>query len=724
MKGIKGIVLLMAIALVAATVAPAIAEEYKQDGTVYSPSPSAGPKIATAVTSSQSQIEPGACGPIDLAIMLDDTGSMGGAITSIVNELPSIVNTANVASGGDLSIGFITFRDTVEVKEPLTPQSAGGVTTFQNLIAAEFASGGGDAAEPSDEAKNTAINNLLSGPRADVEGFVGSQIGDFNVPWRPEAVKLAVLITDAPSNGFSEIGGGSVPFGDSTYVAHMANLGTDAASKGIKVYDVFVPTAGDYAGQQESMQTDALNSGGTLTVTAQNGDGTGQAINTIVGTCGKVSGVKFDDTNGNGAKDTGEPGLDGWTITLTNPNKPAQTTTTASDGSYSFRHLEDGQYTVSETLKPGWIQTAPGLSETGSATYTVDILNSNVVTDRDFGNFKLGSISGEKYNDVNGNGIKDPEDTGLKDWTITLTKPDGTTLTTTTDPSGNYNFGGLTAGTYTVSETMPAGWIQTAPAVSETGSATHTVTISTSGQNEINKDFGNFKLGTVSGMKFQDLNANGKLDKDLGEGGLQGWQINIQGTDTITGKQVSESTTTDVNGNYQFLGLTAGTYTITETPQDGWVETVPSQNSISVTITSGSDVANQNFGNFHKGKITGGGWISIPKGDTKATFGLVGQYPDSSNTAQGNVEYQDHVANLNVKSTEIDSVATTTDGKIGVITGIAQVNGAGSFPFTVYVEDNGEPGKGVDVFEISLPTYPYSSGAPLVLSSGNIQIHS
>lgn len=127
-------------------------------------------------------------------------------------------------------------------------------------------------------------------------------------------------------------------------------------------------------------------------------------------------------------------------------------------------------------------------------------------------------------------------------------------------------------------------------------------------------------------------------------------------------------------------------------------------------------------GGFHKGKITGGGWISIP-GDPKATFGIVGQYPDSKNTAQGDVEYQDHVAGLNIKSTEIDSVATSLDNKKGVITGMAMVNNAGPYSFVVYVEDNGEPGKGVDVFKISVasPT-PYTNGA--VLSSGNIQIHS
>ncbi len=140
------------------------------------------------------------------------------------------------------------------------------------------------------------------------------------------------------------------------------------------------------------------------------------------------------------------------------------------------------------------------------------------------------------------------------------------------------------------------------------------------------------------------------------------------------------------------------------------------------TITFLQSVAPHDTTIYMPGKITAGGYIPAkddPK--AKANFGLVGQYPDKKGTAQGNVEYQDHAANLNIKSIQIDTVKIYSDKKKGVITGLAQVNGAGSYPFKVYVEDNGEPGKGTDVFKISLPTYPYSNGA--VLSSGNIQIH-
>lgn len=113
------------------------------------------------------------------------------------------------------------------------------------------------------------------------------------------------------------------------------------------------------------------------------------------------------------------------------------------------------------------------------------------------------------------------------------------------------------------------------------------------------------------------------------------------------------------------------------------------------------------------GDINGGGSIpALNDPNAKATF-AIGE--------GGNIEYHDHgPAKLNIKSTSITSVVTTTDKTKGSIIGTATVNGAGSYTFILYVEDNGEPGKGVDKFEISLPTYPYLNGN--ILSGGNIQI--
>jgi hypothetical protein len=219
-------------------------------------------------------VTPGKCGPIDLVLLVDTTGSMGGAINSVRDGLSAIIDTAKTASAGDLRLGLITFKDTVTVNSALTTDTS-SVQAAVNLLTAN---GGSGAAEASDEAKNTAVNNLPGGIRNDSAGFPGTQIGDFTTPYRSGAKKLAVLITDAPPAGFND-------FQDPADNAAMHTHAVTARSKGIVVSDVFVPTGGDYAGQAALLKDDATTSGGIFVTVASDGSGTGAAINDIVGSC-------------------------------------------------------------------------------------------------------------------------------------------------------------------------------------------------------------------------------------------------------------------------------------------------------------------------------------------------------------------------------------------------------------------------------------------------------
>lgn len=96
-----------------------------------------------------------------------------------------------------------------------------------------------------------------------------------------------------------------------------------------------------------------------------------------------ITGLKFNDLNGNGVRDTGEPGLANWTIQVTNSTGNSQTTTTDSAGNYSLTVPAPETYTVSEVLQSGWTQTAPT-----TGTYSVTVSPGQVVTSRDFGNRK------------------------------------------------------------------------------------------------------------------------------------------------------------------------------------------------------------------------------------------------------------------------------------------------------------------------------------------------
>ena len=105
---------------------------------------------------------------------------------------------------------------------------------------------------------------------------------------------------------------------------------------------------------------------------------------------GAIYGMKFNDLNGNHQKDSGEPGLAGWTIGFTE-NVVAGAplygiATTGSDGKYSFSSVPPGNYTVSEVAQSGWTQTYP----TGGS-YTVNVAAGQAISNLDFGNTRTSS---------------------------------------------------------------------------------------------------------------------------------------------------------------------------------------------------------------------------------------------------------------------------------------------------------------------------------------------
>jgi sugar lactone lactonase YvrE len=86
-------------------------------------------------------------------------------------------------------------------------------------------------------------------------------------------------------------------------------------------------------------------------------------------------------------------------------------------------------------------------------------------------------IRGSKWNDLNGNGLRDTGEVGIAGWTVFLDTNQNGVLdagetSTTTDASGNYAFPGLPAGSYTVAEQLQAGWQQTFPGITA-GAATN-----------------------------------------------------------------------------------------------------------------------------------------------------------------------------------------------------------------------------------------------------------
>lgn len=117
-----------------------------------------------------------------------------------------------------------------------------------------------------------------------------------------------------------------------------------------------------------------LNVDGTLTAT-----GLGLQKASCCQTGGTIIGMKFNDLNCNGQKDAGEPGLPGFRIVSTH----GDTTFTDQFGTYVFRDVPTGAYTLYEINKPAWQQTYPP-SEDG--THTVQVFDGVVAGPYDFGN--------------------------------------------------------------------------------------------------------------------------------------------------------------------------------------------------------------------------------------------------------------------------------------------------------------------------------------------------
>ncbi|MBS4028761.1 MAG: T9SS type A sorting domain-containing protein [Ignavibacteriales bacterium] len=297
-----------------------------------------------------------------------------------------------------------------------------------------------------------------------------------------------------------------------------------------------------------------------------------------------IFGTKFNDLDADGVRDDNEPGLQGWTINITGPSNSS--TSTDVNGGYQFTNLQVGTYTVSETQQSGWVRTKPS----NPGTYVINVTSGGSSTGNDFGNFQLGTISGVVYNDVTANAARDLGDDGLASWRIYLYKTDTLTLVDSTLSSQDgYSFSGLNVGAYFVREKSQSGWVQT--------TTNPSVINVTSGANITTAHFGNFQLGTISGKKFNDVNANGAFDD--GEPGLSGWTIQLSGVATA-------STTTDGSGNYSFTGLSQGEYTIGEVTQVGWVQTTPGlPGTYTRTVNSGTNSTSNDFGNIQLGSIAG-----------------------------------------------------------------------------------------------------------------------
>jgi uncharacterized protein (DUF2141 family) len=306
----------------------------------------------------------------------------------------------------------------------------------------------------------------------------------------------------------------------------------------------------------------------------------------------------YADLNNNGSLDSGEPSA------LTN------------GGATSFR-LFEGTYTLRQVLPAGYTQTGrfvtyPVSGSTFESNGVVRIPTdlqieaagapTFIFLSKSTGVVAGGSIAGTVWNDTDGDRVKDAGEVGIPDITVyndanNNSKLDAGELTTVTDSSGLYTFGGLASGSYKIRQILQTGWAQTTP----TNNYGWTISLA-SNQQLTDRNFGTKQSttaaigGKIAGTIFNDL--DGDRVKDSNEVGVgSGWVVYIDLDNDSIRDSNELFTTTDANGNWTLSGLAAGTYKVRQVLQSGWQQTTPTNNyGLNVTLGTNQSATGKLFG--------------------------------------------------------------------------------------------------------------------------------
>jgi fimbrial isopeptide formation D2 family protein/uncharacterized repeat protein (TIGR01451 family) len=464
---------------------------------------------------------------------------------------------------------------------------------------------------------NDQVSNIMLGAGVDAVNYDFGERGTFvsGIVWI-DTDRDGTL--DGGENG--RLGGVTVTLSGTDLLGNSVLLTTTTTITGFYIFDNL--PAGTYVIEQTQPTGYGSSTPNTLSVTVPLTGLTDQNFGETVST---LSGYVYVDSNNNGVFDAGESGIGGVTVTLTgtdvNGVSVTLTTLTLADGSYRFENLLAGTYTISETQP---LIYSDGLESIGTIDGTpVGMLVSNDVignitlsagTDGinyNFGELADAGLGDRVWLDRNGDGAQDPGEPGIGGVQVYLDLNNDGVLdagepVTTTNALGQYFFGNLPGGTYTVrvdTTTLPGGVSQTYDLDGATVTP-HAATASlAAGATRTDVDFGYRGTASIGDRVWLDRDGDGV--QETGEPGLSGVIVYLD----LNGNGVRDAdepfAVTDATGNYLIDGLPAGTYTVrvvTTTLPTGINQTydldgVGTPGVVTgVTLTSGEARTNVDFG--------------------------------------------------------------------------------------------------------------------------------
>jgi uncharacterized repeat protein (TIGR01451 family) len=320
---------------------------------------------------------------------------------------------------------------------------------------------------------------------------------------------------------------------------------------------------------------------------------------------GAIRGSVQADLSGDDIPDSLLPNV---TITLKDSNGvPITSTTTAGTGIYEFLDLLPGVYTIEQT-QPATYSSLSDI-DGGDLNIIGDVTSVLLAAGQELNNQNFiealnGSISGTVTQDVNNDNTGDLPLPGV---TMTLLDGNGDPVSSiTTDSDGQFTFGDLPPGDYTVVQVDPAGYQSVTPNILPAPVLAGQSTTA---------DFIDEQLGELTGCVHEDLDGDGDGDQPIA-----GVTLTLQ--DEL-GAAVA-TTVTDAFGLYRFANVPPGSYLLVQTQPAGFHTTQdadvtadapaspadpansdPLDNLIPVTLAAGETDDGNDFVEFRPATLSG-----------------------------------------------------------------------------------------------------------------------
>lgn len=281
----------------------------------------------------------------------------------------------------------------------------------------------------------------------------------------------------------------------------------------------------------------------------------------------------WGDVNYNGIQDIDESGIEGIEMTLYDEqNNAVETQTTDEDGAYVFQQVVKGKYTLKATKVDHYQvslykQGTDVLNNDFLENFSTDIFSISLATDNldlDLGLIKSLEIGDYVWEDMNGDGIQNIDEKGLKNIEIELYDAAGDFYgNAISDSNGYYRISNIPAIMYNVVFSAPSAYVPTKIKATTPELDSDVKFDGSTGlidfQNIIadnTVDAGYIRYASIGDFVWHDANQNGI--QDSGEKGEAAWLLYLVDND---GK-VIDTAYTDADGKYLFDKVWPGKYRV------------------------------------------------------------------------------------------------------------------------------------------------------------------